>query len=237
MGKVIMSGIVPLLKAPVTGVLASSLAVGSTVKLMEGGTAVEYLVVNQGIPSNSSQYDSSCDGTWLLRKDCPVLRQINGTGYNRWSDGPTATYLDGDFYNSFDDVAKSVIKQVKIPYVDSGSSTSVRRGSNGLSRRVFLLSGTELGTGHSNMLEEGGRLSYFQYTTVAEEKRISNWNGVPVLYWTRSPKTGGTTNTFAIGERGELTEANVTDWKGVRPVLVIEKTALFSTSGVLKGAA
>ena len=40
MGRVIMSGIVPTLKAPVTGVLASSLAVGSTVKLMEGGTAV-----------------------------------------------------------------------------------------------------------------------------------------------------------------------------------------------------
>lgn len=39
MGRVIMSGIVPTLKAPVTGVLASSLAVGSTVKLMEGGTA------------------------------------------------------------------------------------------------------------------------------------------------------------------------------------------------------
>ena len=68
MGKVIMSGIVPLLKAPVTEILAQDIAVGSTVKLMEGGTAVEYLVVNQGIPSNSSLYDASCDGTWLLRK-------------------------------------------------------------------------------------------------------------------------------------------------------------------------
>lgn len=37
-------------KAPSTGILASSLAVGTTVKLMEGGTAVEYLVVNQGFP-------------------------------------------------------------------------------------------------------------------------------------------------------------------------------------------
>ena len=59
MGKVMMSGSVPTLNAPVTGMLASSLAVGSTVKLMESGTAVEYLVVNQGIPSNSNLYDSS----------------------------------------------------------------------------------------------------------------------------------------------------------------------------------
>ena len=53
-------------------ILASDLAVGSTVKLMEGSAAVEYLVVNQGIPSNSNLYDASCNGIWLLRKDCSL---------------------------------------------------------------------------------------------------------------------------------------------------------------------
>ena len=46
-------------KAPLTGILASTLPVGSTVKLMENGAADEYLVVNQGIPSNSSLNDAS----------------------------------------------------------------------------------------------------------------------------------------------------------------------------------
>lgn len=91
MGKVIMSGIVPLLKAPVTGVLASSLAVGSTVKLMEGGTAVEYLVVNQGIPSNSNLYDASCDGTWLLRKDIHSERQWNSSNVNDYANSTINT--------------------------------------------------------------------------------------------------------------------------------------------------
>lgn len=63
MGKVIMSGIVPQLKAPSTGILASDLAVGDIVKLTENGTPVEYIVVNQGIPENSGLYDSSCNGT------------------------------------------------------------------------------------------------------------------------------------------------------------------------------
>lgn len=53
---------------PSAGILASDLAVGDIVKLTESGTPVEYIVVNQGIPENSGLYDSSCNGTWLLRK-------------------------------------------------------------------------------------------------------------------------------------------------------------------------
>ena len=82
MGKVIMSGIVPPLVAPITGILASDLAVGSVVKLMENGAAAKYRVVNQGKPSGSSLYDDSCDGTWLLRKDIKEKRQWNSSDVN-----------------------------------------------------------------------------------------------------------------------------------------------------------
>ena len=74
MGRVIVAG-AGRMAIPSADVLASDLTIGSTVKLMEGGTAVDYLVVNQGIPSNSSLYDSSCNGTWLLRKDIHSERQ------------------------------------------------------------------------------------------------------------------------------------------------------------------
>ena len=86
--------------APVTGVLASSLAVGSTVKLMEGGTAVEYLVVNQGKPSGSSLYDDSCDGTWLLRKDIHSNRQWNTSNVNKYESSAINTWLNGEFFNT-----------------------------------------------------------------------------------------------------------------------------------------
>ena len=39
------------------------LAVGSIVKLNVGGTGTNFIVVNQGIPQNSSLYDPSCNGT------------------------------------------------------------------------------------------------------------------------------------------------------------------------------
>lgn len=38
---------------PSGSIFASDLAVGDIVKLMENGTPVEYIVVNQGIPENS----------------------------------------------------------------------------------------------------------------------------------------------------------------------------------------
>ena len=113
MGRVMMSGIVPTLKAPVTGVLASSLAVGSTVKLMEGSTAVEYLVVNQGIPSNSSLYDASCDGTWLLRKYIHSERQWNTSNVNKYESSAINTWLNGEFFNALGSAEQAAIKQVK----------------------------------------------------------------------------------------------------------------------------
>ena len=53
-------------------VLLSTKAVGSTVKLKVDGALKEFLVVHQGKPS--SIYDDSCNGTWLLMKDCYVSR-------------------------------------------------------------------------------------------------------------------------------------------------------------------
>ena len=44
-------------------------AVGSIVKIKVNGASKDFIVVQQGNP-NTSTYDSSCAGTWLLMKDC-----------------------------------------------------------------------------------------------------------------------------------------------------------------------
>ena len=102
-------------KAPSTGILASTLPVGSTVKLMENGAAVEYLVVNQGIPENSSLYDASCDGTWLLRKALLENRVWDSSDVNDYEKSTINTWLNGDFLNSLGAIERTAIKQVKIP--------------------------------------------------------------------------------------------------------------------------
>ena len=57
MGKVIVSGGCRAAIHTVE-ILANTLEIGTTVKLMEDGVATEFLVVHQGLPSDL--YDESC---------------------------------------------------------------------------------------------------------------------------------------------------------------------------------
>ena len=244
MGKVIMSGIVPTLKAPVTGIQAGTLAVGSTVKLMEGGTAVEYLVVNQGIPSNSSLYDASCDGTWLLRKDIHSERQWNTSNVNIYETSTINTWLNGDFFNSLGSVEQATIKQVKIPYRKNGGSGGTdQSGANGLSCKVFLLGGYELGwttSDRSYFPVDGAKLAYFESGTgtSANNKRIANYGGSAASWWLRSPSTDYTVGVWYVYSSGNCGFSNASYSYGIRPALVLPSNALFDeTTMLLKGVA
>ena len=240
MGKVIMSGIVPTLKAPVTGVLASSLAVGSTVKLMEGGTAVEYLVVNQGIPENSSLYDASCDGTWLLRKYIHSERQWNTSNVNKYESSAINTWLNGEFFNALGSAEQAAIKQVKIPYRKNGGSGGTdESGVNGLSCKVFLLSGYEVGwtTSDSSYFPvDGAKLDYFAASFGGNSKRVANFNGSAAIWLLRSPDTGNTARVWNVLSDGDYSYDNASYWHGIRPTLVLPSNAVFDeTTMILKG--
>ena len=243
MGKVIMSGIVPTLKAPVTGVLASSLAVGSTVKLMEGGTAVEYLVVNQGIPSNSSLYDSSCDGTWLLRKDIHSERQWAYSNDNVYTRSAINTWLNGDFFNTLGSAEQAAVKQVKIPYCTGGGDTTINSGANGLSVKAFLLGVYEVGwttSDYSLFNVDGAKLEYFisGTGTAADNKRTAKLNGRDQQWMTRTPVGDGNGAEFVVTSSGRYDTGLSKTSDGVRPALVLPSNALFDeTTLILKGVA
>ena len=228
--------------APVTGVLASSLAVGSTVKLMEGGTAVEYLVVNQGIPSNSSLYDASCDGTWLLRKDIHSNQKRNTSDVNIYETSAINTWLNGDFFSSLGSVERASVKQVKIPYrAGGGSGGTDQSGANGLSCKVFLLSCYELGwtTSNSSMYPvDGAKLDYFIAGSAGKSLRIAHLNGTVNVWWTRSPYASGTSNAWFIQTDGNSNSSGASSSYGIRPALVLPSNALFDeTTMLLKGVA
>lgn len=226
--------------APVTGVLASSLAVGSTVKLMEGGTAVEYLIVNQGIPENSSLYDASCDGTWLLRKYIPSERQWNTSNVNKYESSAINTWLNGEFFNALGSVEQAAIKQVKIPYrAGGGSGGTDQSGANGLSCKVFLLSGYEVGwtTSDSSYFPvDGAKLDYFAASFGGNSKRVANFNGSAAIWLLRSPDTGNTARVWNVLSDGDYSYDNASYWHGIRPTLVLPSNAVFDeTTMILKG--
>ena len=234
MGKVIMSGIVPTLKAPSPGILAQDIVVGSTVKLMEGGTAVEYLVVNQGIPSNSSLYDASCDGTWLLRKDCHSKGAWNTSNINNYETSAINNWLNGDFFNSFGSVEQAAIKQVKIPYGKGSGSSSITSGASGLPVKIFLLGCAELEITGSSLMTDGATLAYF--SGAADSDRVAMLNGATAFWFTRSTYSGNSSRVYSITFSGGAGWGNASDLSGIRPALVIPKTALFDeTTMLLKG--
>lgn len=226
-------------KAPSTGILASTLPVGSTVKLMENGAAVEYLVVNQGIPENSSLYDASCDGTWLLRKDIHSDRQWHTSNVNKYETSAINTWLNGDFFNSLGSAEQAAIKQVRIPYRAGGGTD--QSGANGLSCKIFLLGGYEVGFTTSDnpyFPADGAKLSYFEAGTdsSALNKRIAYLNGSVDGWWLRSLNTNYTNYVCLVDSYGDYYRSYATSAYGIRPALVLPGNALFDeTTKLLKG--
>ena len=243
MGKVMMSGVAPQMKAPITSILASDLAVGSVVKLMENGVATEYIVVNHGKPGGSSLYDDSCYGTWLLRKDIKEKRQWNSSNVDDYKNSTIHSWLNGDFYNQFGSIEKTVIKQVKIPYVNgNGNSGPVNSGTNGLSTKTFLLGCYEVGytTDYGDFPVDGAKLDYFisGNDDIAKNKRIGYMDGSAIHWWFRSPRTSDATDAWMVTSIGNQNGVYCSASYGIRPALVIPSNSVFDTNTlILKGVA
>lgn len=232
--------------APISGILASTLAVGSTVKLMENGTAVEYLVVHQGRPGagTSYLYDSSCDGTWLLRKDCYEKRQWHSSNVNNYESSNIHSYLNSTFFNLYGEIEKSIIKNVQIPYFKgTGTSGSVSWGSDGLSEKIFLLSGYEVGFTESvnyRFPTDGLKLDYFVSgnDSSAQAKRIAYMSNNQTYWWMRSPYLGDSNSAWCVYTTGSYDYSNCVNSMGIRPALILPSNALFDkTALILKGVA
>lgn len=187
------------------GTPIGDLAVGSSVYLKRAGVSVEFLVVHQGLPS--SMYDSSCNGTWLLMKDPLQLQKWDSTD-NDYANSDIRQSLDSEYI--YYDVHKS-IKQVKLPYhKGTGYGGSVSSGANGLSARMFLLSGYEVGKpSTSNLPADGACLDYFLGTASGNDpKRICYYNGEAAIWWLRSPATTNTGDAWYVQPFGGLYTAN-----------------------------
>lgn len=209
----------------------STLAVGSSVYLNVGGVRKEFLVVQQGLPS--SLYDASCDGTWLLMKDIYENRQWNSSDVNKYETSDVNTYLNGPFFNLFDRNIQGIIKQVKIPY-RKGDGTN-QSGANGLSCKVFLLGGYEVGwtTSDSRYFPvDGAKLDYFGASAVGNSKRIANYGGSASSWGLRSPSTYSRDSyMWFVFSDGSYSAAGPSASAGIRPALILPSTTLVDDSG------
>ena len=211
---------------PSAGTKLSTLYVGHSVYLNVGGVRKEFLVVHQGKPS--SLYDASCDGTWLLMKDIYENRQWHSPNINSYKESAIHSYLNSTFLNLFESNIQAAIKQVKIPYVNEAGSSAVASGANGLSCKVFLLSGYEVGIGGKTYLpQDGAKLSYFNLNIGMDPKRIAYLNGSAYPWWLRSPSTNSVYYAWSVNSGGGCDNGfDVGLSFGIRPCIILPSDAL-----------
>lgn len=209
-------------------------AVGSIVKIKVNGASKDFIVVQQGNP-NTSTYDSSCAGTWLLMKDIYTTSTFGNN--NSYKDSSIHTYLNGTFYNLIDSNIRAAIKQVKIPYQNgTGSGGSLATGSNGLSTKVFLLSGYEVGWTTSDngyFPKDGVRLAYFGNSSGGNSKRVAYNGSSAAIWWLRSPYTGDNVSVWYVYTDGSSIGSWCNYSCGVRPAFILPSTLVVSDDGTV----
>ena len=201
----------------------STKAVGSIVKIKVNGAAKDFIIVHQGLPG--SNYDASCNGVWVVMKDIYTTMKWDGSN-NSYKDSDVTAYLNGTFLNLIDTDIRNAIKQVKIPYTNSG----VQSGANGLSTKVFLLSGTEVGfSGVSYMNTEGAKLAYFD----SASKRVAYNGSSAAEWWLRSPNTYSSYYVWLVLSDGSGDNWYYGNAYGVRPAFVLPSELVVSDDGTV----
>jgi hypothetical protein len=211
----------------------STKAVGSTVKIKFNGAAKDFIIVHQGKPS--SIYDGSCNGTWVLLKDIYTTSTFGNS--NSYKDSSIHSYLNSTFYNLIDSEIRAAIKQVKIPYQNgTGSGGSLATGTSGLSTKVFLLSGYEVGwtTSDSGYFpKDGAKLDYFGSSSGGNSKRIAYNGSSAAVWWLRSPRASVTNGIWCVGSGGSHDYWSYGNSCGVRPAFILPSELSVSDDGTV----
>lgn len=201
-------------------------AVGSIVKIKVNGASKDFIIVHQGLPG--SAYDASCNGVWVVMKDIYTTMKWDGSN-NDYLNSDMTAYLNGTFISLIDADIRNAIKQVKIPYTNY-SNNNVMSGSNGLSCKVFLLSGTEAGfSGLSYMNTEGAKLSYFD----SASKRVAYNGSSAAIWWLRSPYAYGSGGGWGVSTDGSSDNYWYGNSYGVRPAFILPSTLVVSDDGTV----
>lgn len=195
------------------------LSIGTVVYLKENNTPQPYIVVNQGIPGNSSLYDSSCNGTWLLRqKTYGDDKQWSDNKNNGFIGSINTTYLPS-LLSIYDSDIQNIILTVKIPYCVGNGSRTIRSKSSGYSCKIFMLSAYELASANSQACApEGSRLSYFLNRTPI----IYNGN-YKTNYWTRTPYVYNNYDSEIqyIDSSGQIQRNNYYEFYDICPAMIM----------------
>lgn len=183
----------------------SDLAIGSTIKLNEDGSPVEFYVAKH-------DYEPDLNGngrTLMVRKDCYDTRYFSSST-NVFRNSAIDTWLNNTWLKLLDADVQAVVGTTTF-YVIAGDGSSARQT---LTKPVFLLSTAELNKGPYN---DGTELDQTVYGQLA----IAYYNGAAVTQWTRTPRATSSAQLYVLSATGGLERASSGENYGSRPVFTL----------------
>lgn len=228
MGRVIMSGIVPLLSKPVKGKPLSKLDEGTIIKINEGGSPAEFYLAKHN-------YEPDLNGIGrelVVRKDCVFNLEWNNNDRNGYATSTLDAYINtkANYLSRYTEGVITLIGTTKFPYTISANTPTV----DILERAVFLLSGTEVGSTRSDIFNVEGSVLPIA-STLFSLPGSTTYN----IWWLRSPNIN---NYIQAGRIVKPTSGDsyaeasrVTNTSAVRPCFTLPSTAKVDDTGLLIG--
>ena len=202
---------------PVAGIALSTIAASDEtteqiIMLPEQGVPVKFLLLKHN-------YENS-GRSLVLRKDLYDERAWNSSNNNAYASSAIDTWLNNTYLMCLDESIRNQIIEVAFPYTIGYGNSTVST----LSRKVLLLSATEIGHSGSYVNVEGTALLYFN----SDSKRIAYLNGTATYWWTRSPYNGELGRVKAVAQNGVLHEPNASYPDSSRPAFTLPADMLFN---------
>jgi hypothetical protein len=188
------------------GTRISELSVGDSVYMnFSYGSGIpiptEFLIIHKGNP-DSAVYDSSCDGIWLLIKDCYTISNYSGAENSNAFDGVNNAFLNNQILKGcFDEGVQSIIKQVKIPYYVGGGNNTLKTLEDGFPVKLFYLSYPEVRKSSYSPYYDGSILDYFRENSI-----VAYYNNEAVGWWLRTPRKDHATYETYVNQYGSMVD-------------------------------
>ena len=193
--------------------------------------------------SNIDQWLNSAASSWYSARHSADAAPTNANVWNNYNEYDTEAGFLANFEADFRAaILDTVIRVAKNTVTDGG-------GYEDITRKVYLLSNTEVGLANENSVAEGTVWSYFNSATrrqckpTAEavsksEYTNSSLNASSAWYWwLRTPYAGYAGNARRVNTDGSLLNDNAyCGYGGVRPALELASTNLVSDSTDTDGA-
>lgn len=208
----------------------TDLSVGDTVLVDESGTPAEYIIVQKGNPA--ANYNA--DGIWLLRKDISSMHSLTSTELQGWENSSLDTIPLNFFTQHFANYAATIFLNAMIPASQRSGSNM---GDTTQYRWSFLLSSQEVGMTYTTNWKHptdinSVKLSYFDSTNAASQKRVALYQGNASTWATRTyssvdeqaPYAYDIESVTTTGARTLASSVGVS--AGIRPTVVVSKSCM-----------